>query len=396
MKKKSTNLPLRIQRKICSVKTRPVFLNWCIAASAVGVQAESLIEQIGWEGAPTRIIIAVGLVLVSLLTIMAVLYLRMRHKIKKDQSDVSNRLFNELCTKSDLYPSEVRKLQQLLTHEVITFPHTIFQSAALFERCVDAEIRLLLLGTSDPESLADDEKTIATIRKKLGYSYLPLEHPLLSTRNLEIGQVVTVFTLKNTAPLIQRAVVISNKETGFRIEYDTEKDGPFQILAGQEIKLAFARQGDGVYGVQVEIAGADDATIDCLHTLDFRRNQMRQYARIELNLPIRVRPVPAQKTGVTEAFPQHVDAKLCDISGGGLSFIYEKPFVPGDDILMHFSLSTGKFSAIPGRILRVNLQEGKSTTWYRHHIQFTDIAPQHRDRIIKYIFEKQRQINQMR
>jgi c-di-GMP-binding flagellar brake protein YcgR len=63
---------------------------------------------------------------------------------------------------------------------------------------------------------------------------------------------------------------------------------------------------------------------------------------------------------------------------------------------MHFSLSTGKFSAVPGKVLRVSLQEGKLTTWYRHHIQFTNIESQHRDRIIKYIFEKQRQINQMR
>lgn len=367
------------------------------AGSAQRLSAESLIEQIGWEGAPTRIIIAVVLVLTSLLITMAAPYFRMRRKMRKDQADVSGRLFEELSRKSDLYPSEVKRLQQLLTHEVIPFPHTIFQSVALFERCVDAEIRLLLLTNGDPGNLDDDEKTIAVIRKKLGYSYLPLEHPLLSTRNIEIGQSVGVYKVTGNTPLIQRAVVVSNKETYFRIEYDTDNEEPVHLLPGQEIKIAFARQGDGVYGIQVEICATDSASvIDCLHTLHFRRNQMRQFVRIEVNLPIRVRPVPSQKTGATEAFPRYVDAKLSDISGGGLSFLYEQPFVPGDDITMHFSLSTGKFSAIPGKILRVSLQEGKSTTWYRHHIQFTNIESQHRDRIIKYIFEKQRQINQMR
>lgn len=389
------SVPLQ-QREL---RVAPVHLpRICLALllGAVSLQAESLIEQIGWQGAPTRIIFSVSLVLISLIIMMIVLYTRMRMKMQKDQSEVSNELFAELSGKAELYPSEVKKLQQLLTHEVIPFPHTIFQSAALFERCVDAEMRLLLLGTNDPESLSDDEKLIASIRKKLGYSYLPLEHPLLSTRNIEIGQVISVFTLTGSSPLIQRAIIVSNKETGFRIEYDDDKEGPFQILAGQEIRIAFARQGDGVYGIQVEISNAGDNTIDCLHTLQFRRNQMRQYVRIEVNLPIRLRPVPAASSSATETFPQHFDAKLCDISGGGLSFLYEKPFVPGDAILMQFSLSTGKFNGIPGKILRVNVQEGKSTTWYRHHVQFTSIDPPHRDRIIKYIFEKQRQINQMR
>ena len=362
------------------------------------LSARSLIEQIGWEGASTKIIIAVILVLFFLMAAMTMLYLRVRRKSYRDQTEVSSRLFGELSQKADLYPSEAKKLRQLLTHEVTPFPHTIFQSAALFERCVDAEVRLLLLGGNSSGNIDDEEKSLSGIRKKLGYGYLPLERPLLSTRNIEIGQSVSVFRVTGNVPLIQRAIVISNKETYFRLEYDSEKEEAVQFLAGQEIKIAFARQGDGVYGVQVEIRGTDanEATIDCLHTLKFRRNQMRQFARIEVSLPIRIRPLPSQHTGAAEAFPQQVDAKMSDISGGGLSFLYEKPFVPGDEISMHFSLSTGKFSAIPGKILRVSLQEGKSTTWYRHHVQFTAIEPQHRDRIIKYIFEKQRQINQMR
>jgi c-di-GMP-binding flagellar brake protein YcgR len=396
MKNKVDHLYPLLFKKSYLKNVRFTLLKFLLLLVPITTHGESLIEQIGWEGAPTRIIIAVLLVLLSLVTIMVVLYARMRNKIRKDQSEVSSRLFNELCTKSELYPSEVKKLQQLLTHEVIPYPHTIFQSAALFERCVDAEIRLLLLGANETEDIDDDEKLIATIRKKLGYSYLPLEHPLLSTRNLEIGQSVSVFTLTGSAPLIQHAIIVSNRETSFRLEYDNERDGPIHLLPGQEIKIAFARQGDGVYGVKVEITSAAEATIECLHTLHFRRNQMRQYARIEVNLPIRIRMVPVTKPGVNEVFPQHVDAKLCDISGGGLSFLYEKPFVPGDAIVMHFSLSTGKFTSVPGKILRVNLQEGKTTTRYRHHVQFTNIEQPHRDRIIKYIFEKQRQINQMR
>ena len=116
------------------------------------------------------------------------LYIYGRLKIKKNQVEISNKLFNDHVTKADLYPMEIEKLRQLITHEMIPHPHTIFQSSALFDRCIDAEVRLLIVTKNNPDHLEDDERLLSNLRKKLGYSYLPLEHPLLSTRNIEIGQ----------------------------------------------------------------------------------------------------------------------------------------------------------------------------------------------------------------
>lgn len=370
---------------------------FCLLLLFGPISAKSLIEQIGWEGATTQIIISVTIILTSLLVIMIALYIRNLFKIKKDQEDVSNKLFNEHSRKADLYPSEVKRLKQLLSHEMIPHPHTIFQSALLFERCIDAEVRLLIITKSDPDLLEEDEKILSGIRKKLGYGYLPLEHPLLSTRNIEIGQTLSIFRTTGNTPLIKHAILIMNKETFFRLQYDTEQEEEIRFFEGQELKLAFARQGDGMYGLQVEIwRSAPPSTIDFFHTLKFRRNQLRQFARIEVNLPIRVRTIPSEKPAGAELFPKHVEAKLSDLSGGGLSFLHEKPLVPGDRVSMQFNLSTGKFSGITGKVLRVSLQEGKTKNLYRHHVEFTDIEQQYRDRIVKYIFEKQRQQNQMR
>jgi c-di-GMP-binding flagellar brake protein YcgR len=328
---------------------------------------------------------------------MIALYIRTQLKIKKDQEKVSNKLFNEHSQKVDLYPSEANRLKQLLTHEMISHPHTIFQSALLFERCIDAEVRLLIITKSDPDLLEEDEKVLSSLRKKLGYGYLPLEHPLLSTRNIEIGQIVSIYKTTSSIPLLKHAILVMNKETFFRLQYDIEQEEEIRFFEGQEVKLAFARQGDGIYSVQVEICRtAPPSSIDFFHTLKYKRNQLRQFVRIEVNLPIRIRVLPQEKPVGAELFPKHVEAKLSDLSGGGLSFLYEKPLVPGDLISMQFNLSTGKFSGITGRILRVSLQEGKKEKYYRHHIEFIDIEQQQRDRIVKYIFEKQRQQNQMR
>jgi c-di-GMP-binding flagellar brake protein YcgR len=361
------------------------------------VIAESLIEQIGWKGATAQIIFIVLIFLATFILLMVALYFRSQLKIKNEQATVSQKLFDDHAIKSDLYPLEVKRLRSLLTHEMIPHPHTIFQSAALFERCIDAEVRLMLLTHNSLESLDDDEMILSSIRKKLGFSYLPLEHPLLSTRNLEIGQSVSIFKTTGKQPLIHHAIVVSNKETYFRLQWDVDKEDGIQFFSGQEIKLAFARQGDGVYGIEVELfRTAPPSTIDCLHTLKFKRNQLRQFVRIEVNLPLRVRLIPKEKPAGEELFPKHVEGKLSDLSGGGLSFLYEKPFVPGDQVSMQFTLTTGRFSGINGKVLRVSLQEGKHSTWYRHHIQFNSLDQSVRDKIVKFIFEKQRQQNQMR
>ncbi len=380
---------------------RLILLSVCIyviASIFSDCVAKSLIEQIGWKGANDRIIIGLLVAIPALLLTLVIIYIRSQFKIEHERTEASYKLFNDYAYKAKLYPLEIKKLRELLTHETVQHPHIIFQSAALFERCIDAEVRLLLLTRNDPSLLEDEEAVLANIRRKLGYSYLPLEHPLLSTRNIETGQIMSVFSLTGMAPLIQHAVLVMNKETFFRLQFNNEKEEFFGFSAGSEVRLVFARQGDGVYGIQTEICRIDSpSSFDCLHTLNFKRNQMRQYVRIEVDLPIRIRVLrPLQDAGSITDENLFIDAKLVDISGGGLSFLHEKSFVPGDTVSMRFSLPTGTFSDITGKILRVSLQEGKTDQWYRHHIQYVKIEPQQRERIVKYIFEKQRQRNQLR
>jgi len=369
-----------------------------ISGAAPGIWAQSLIEQIGWKGASGRIIVSAAAVVISALALMTFLYMRARLSIKRSQKVASDGLFDEYVNKAELYPSEVKLLREILRHESVQYPHAVFQSAMLFEKCMDAEVRLLLASRGDPLMCADDEAVLSNLRKKLGYSYLPLEHPLLSTRNIETGQAISVFSLTGSSPLVRRAVVVANRETCFRVQREADDEEQPKFSEGQEIKLVFARQGDGVYGVQVEICRVDSAsTFECLHTMKFRRNQMRQFVRMEVHLPVHVRLVaPAQADDPSPAIGEQSEATLSDISGGGVSFVGEKAYVPGDVVSLRFVLTTGRFSGISGKVLRVSLIDGKTPVTYRHHIQFIDIGQKDRDRIVKFIFEKQRQQSQWR
>ncbi|MCX7726754.1 MAG: PilZ domain-containing protein [Chitinispirillaceae bacterium] len=361
-------------------------------------EAKTLLEQIGWSGASKDVIILLLLICILLIALLILIYLFFQLKTKKEQVDTSKNLFEDYCEKADLLPIEKKVLEQLLSHETVQYPHTIFQSASLFERCVDAEVKLLILTKGSVDAIEDEERLLSSLRKKLGYGYLPLEHPLISSRNIETGQIVSIFEPTTGRLLIHRAVISQKKETFFRLQYNADKEeNIINFLPGQTLRIAFARRGDGVYGIDTEICRIPSpSSLDCLHTLEFKRNQMRHYVRMEVSLPIKVTIVKVNKEKPSEKITENISAKIADISGGGLSFIYDKPLTAGEIVTMSFSLPTEKFNNIKGKILRVSVQEGKTETKYRHHVQYLSMEQCDRDKIVKFIFEKQRQQNQMR
>lgn len=361
------------------------------------IAAENLFDQIGWKGATSSIIIWLVIVFISGVIVLTILYIRNQMVAKKTKEKVSDTLFNDLCVKADLFPNEKAALMGLLKHEYIPLRHTIFQSASLYERCVDAEVKVVLLTAKSIENVDETDQLLCSLRKKMGYAYLPLEHPLMSTRNMEIGQSVSVFPLSGQTPLISHAMIIANTEMYFRISCKPDKINNGLIQVGNEVKIAFARQGDAVYGLTTEVVGMpNEMALDCLHTLTFQRNQLRQFVRMEVNLPLKIRKVTVDKREAQDPFTRFVEVKLTDISGGGLSFIYKEPLSTGDHLSMQFTLTTGKFAGIRGKILRVSNVDAQEQTVYRHHVQFIAIEQHLRDKIIRFIFDKQRMQNQVR
>ena len=380
------------------------FINIALKSTAIvlvcfiSAFSKTLIEQIGWKGADTGIIFGLTLAMVSGFGVLIGFHIKTRTKVQTDQRELEDELFQEYVQKSELNSNEETRLKELLLNANTTHSHVIFQSAALFEKCIDQEIQILFQKDLSQDELDDEEVVLGSLRKKLGYNYLPLEHPLISTRNLEIGPKLSVFSQNNHLLLIQNARVVQNREFYFRIQFDPEKEDMVRLQQGETVKLGFARQNDGVYGILVTIYRNNNAsTIDFFHSMDLRRNQLRQYVRVDIGLPLKFRVIKTESEDTRNAFAgKLLETRMADISGGGLSFIYNKPLVPGDIVSLNFQLSTSPFAGISGKILRVSLQEGKSDTFYRHHVQFVNFEQRNREKIIRYVFEKQRQINQWR
>lgn len=365
---------------------------------ALTTHAESILHKIGWTGPSITVILIIIIIFGTVISFFILYYVRQHHSQKKASLQLSEDLFNEHVKRFKLSATEVDKLKELMKHDKIVEPQVIFQSISLYEKCIDKEIiRLLNRKTPDGEKKEENE-VLSRLRNKLGYHHLALEHPLASSRNISVGQAGPIFGTDVKKPLIRRAVVVDRNEFILTLQYNVDREEVCHITPGDEIKFAFTRQSDSAYGIVFTVVSADGTgTIKVLQTLNFRRNQLRQYIRIELSIPLKFRlisTVDDKKSDVRKG--EVVDAKMSDISGGGMSFICERSLRVGDLILTSFALPNERFTGISSKIKRISLQEGKVKTLYKHHIQFINIESSKRDKIIKYIFEKQRQINQWR
>jgi c-di-GMP-binding flagellar brake protein YcgR len=328
-------------------------------------------------------------IIVTAVIILIIYNVHVRRK-RPWEEEQSNDLFRESADDLGLSTEEREKLLALLSYQKVQEPQTIFQSQDLFEQCVDAEVNSLLKSDRQVDADGPEATLLSEIRSKLGFSHLPLEHPLISSRNISMGQVGSLFGTEGTTAMLNKVSVVDNNSLFFTLQYEVEKEDPCRIAPGDEVRFVFARQTDGLYGVQVKVANVKDpGVLDLLHTLDIRRNQLRQYVRIETDLPLHFRLLSTKDPDKSEVQRGHlVTAKMSDISGGGLSFLHDQSLRLGDTIAISFDLAGTSFTGITGKIVHLSLREGKSEQRFRHHVQFVNIELHRRDDIIRYVSER--------
>jgi c-di-GMP-binding flagellar brake protein YcgR len=354
-------------------------------------------NRLGWGKSAMQIalIFGAGMVVAAIVGLLVFLVRIYRHR---DEERVeSETLFLESSERCGLTDEERERLYGLLSHQKVMASHTIFQSLPLFEQCMEAEVAALLRsGRGEPDGR--DEQILSDLRRKLGFTHLPLEHPLVSTRNITIGQTGSLFGKEGNRPMLNKVSVSDNNSFFFTIQYNVDKEEIYRISPGNAVRFIFARQHDGLYGVQVRVARVKEAgAIDLFHTLDLRRNQLRQYVRIETSLPMRFRLLSTKDPDKSEIKRGHLMAtRMSDISGGGMSFLCEQSLRLNDLISLNFDLPGVSFAGITGKIVHLTLREGKSGALVKHHVQFVNIEPRKRELIVKYVFEKERQLSQWR
>jgi c-di-GMP-binding flagellar brake protein YcgR len=129
--------------------------------------------------------------------------------------------------------------------------------------------------------------------------------------------------------------------------------------------------------------------VKCRHTLKFKRNQLRQDVRVETDLMVNIRPVYTAKTASAEKHENFM-AKMTDLSGGGFAFTAEQKLSSGDMVVVTASSSKLVIAGVQAKILGMN--QNKTTQKFHYHAQFVNIEFDKKEKIIKYVFNRLREL----
>jgi hypothetical protein len=291
-----------------------------------------------WRGPGQQTIKTVIMVSIFI-TAFIVLYSFFHRLMRKKQSQQYYfARFLKTASHFSLTDSEIQRVKNLLRYSEIEEPEMILRYVPVFESSIDKEVKEILKSNPTQQQLQKENDILYSIRKKVGFHRLPEEQPLISTRNIVPGQCGSLFGRDHSRPLLQRVVVVDVNEFTFTIEAVLEKDMKVRFSAGDSLKFAFTRKNDGMYGILLQVLsvrGKGEITVG--HTMDLRRNQLREHVRIEVALPLQARLIRSEQTEKADCrVGEVVSAKMVDVSGGGVCFLCEKRFFPGDMLSLKY------------------------------------------------------------
>lgn len=117
--------------------------------------------------------------------------------------------------------------------------------------------------------------------------------------------------------------------------------------------------------------------------------QRRRFVRLEDNVPLRVR-VLKPKSGSGAEVLEEFKAETRNVSGGGALFILPRPLSPGT--WLEVDLFLPEKLTCRAQVRRVTVLP--ETHMVQVGVEFMDLPQRDQDRIIKYIFRRQRELRQ--
>jgi hypothetical protein len=375
--------------------TANTFLLLLILFSSSFAQAggDSFVERIRYTGSSPEVVRAVMLVVGIVIVIVILVYI---FQVKSKERGIREFINLQFAQKSRDAKLSVAEQTLLKSITWAVAPHMfsdVFNSLVIFENAVDVEINRLIKNYGEDSKRIDQTiSTIFIIRKKLGFDKVIPEKALESSRNIEFGQVITLFSAFEEN-FIGKTKLLNNNELYFEADFLELEDFFLQNKNQNGVIAKFTRNSDAAYSVLLSIRSINTSEniISFYHTTMLERQQARQYARISIDTPVQCRIIKRTNEKATPGAGEIMEeTSLLDIGGGGLAFNAKDSLTPEDVVMLSFILQTQKF-VMKGKIVAISTQEGKHKVYYKHRVVFYNARPNDVERIVKFIYEKQRE-----
>ncbi|MDQ7055187.1 MAG: PilZ domain-containing protein [Persephonella sp.] len=259
-------------------------------------------------------------------------------------------------------------------------PFLSLEVKASFEKAVDLYIQ---------ENPDYDEQLIQDTRKKLGFDFIPSFIPLGSTKDIDVFQSGR-FTYQDKT----FHVSLYDKDEKFMYWLLIDIPNP-PDLKDKTVKIQFLRRDDAIYVMEGNVAEVitegEKRILKIPHHSELKRIQRRQYARIEVDMPVSVGKISENSSEV-----KWLEGNAKDISAGGMKICIPASqrtrfnLSVGTEIWLNFSLDGKKFQ-LKGTV--VNLLERKTTVCYG--IKFNNIKNKEETHIINFVKKQQQKMRNL-
>ncbi|MBN1128579.1 MAG: PilZ domain-containing protein [Chitinispirillaceae bacterium] len=355
-----------------------------LCAAAVPTYSDLNLPRAG--AGETAMLVVLCFALVGSFVLFELVRARREYYLEKN---VIGKRFAENARRFSLDSEERRLLNVMAAECRISDVNDFFSTLTVFERAVEKTVENALGAHNDEERLLALEELLQSLRKKMHYGILEPGQPIISTRNLSPGQTVWILGPKKT--VVGEAAIALVRELYFTVKL-IGRDFSRMPAFESPVRMAFTRKADGIYGIEVPLVSFDPSagSVKCRHTLSFKRNQLRQDVRVETDLMISIRCVASEKGRVTDAAPFMV--KMSDLSGGGLAFVTERQLAAGDTILVTATTPRLTIAGVQARILAASRH--RAAQHFLYHARFITIDFEKKEKIVKYVFSRMRELNQ--
>ena len=339
------------------------------------------------RGADPQVVLGIAAGCLVIIGILVLNEIRKADARERARAKISWEAFYTKAKEIKLSEAEVKLLEVLVIEAQVVNADSLITSAQVFENAREAYYDSL----GGINSMKDVELTaFRDIRQRLGFSPLPVEMPFISTRQFVSGlRVVIEFPDLNVASTTQIEDVDERRwitANPFR-----EK---LAFHPGMKARLSLTRGGDAEYGIDTELEEARDHALIFRHTRRLSRKQLRNWVRVDVNIPATAFYSPVDPT--TSKNPIPVQGRVVDLSGGGLALRLPVQLPVGSRLLVDFPVNGVNITGIDVEVIRVSPQKLGQDELFQHSVSFKDIQKPLQEKIVRFVFEKQRQEAQWR
>lgn len=338
------------------------------------------------KGADPEVVLGIAFFALSLIGVLVLNEIRKADARERARAKISWEAFYKKSAEIGLTPGEIKLLETLVIEARLGNADSLMTSAQVFENARENYYD----SVGGITSMTDAElHSFREIRSRLGFSPLPVETPYTTTRQFVSGlRVIAEIPEMNVAATAQVEDVDER-----RWVVNNPFDRSLDIRQGTRVRLSMTRGGDAEYGIETEVDDAHDFKLSFKHTRRLIRRQLRNWVRIDVNLPMSgsVPPRPGDSRP-----PLPMKGRIVDLSGGGLALRLPVQLQVGSVLSVDFQLNENAMVGIVVEIIRVAPIRVGEEQMFQHSVSFKDLPKTSQERIVRYVFEKQRQEAQWR